>query len=248
MINALTKKRSQEYRSSDIATRDESRYSFNLYLWKLNFPLHRLAGLFTFTIYSGKEEKKKKFPSQSFNEFNAGNSTPATVDTRFFIVYDRFCAVEWMGPPMNALSASRDVLQRTLRILTQMTRGRGAYKRAAQVSSLLEAVFNRSPWNYAAYNAYTVSANFEAFLPLLPPSRRRRFVKTQQISIILPFSLDGKNFSSSDEQCPSVFKRRVSVRAPWGRKWPFAAILFRGFLRIFVSRGFFFLLFLNNLG
>lgn len=157
----------------------------------MNFPLHRLAGLFTFTIYSGKEEedeKRKNFPSQSFNEFNAGNSTPATVDTRFFIVYDRFCAVEWMGPPMNALSASRDVLQRTLRILTQMTRGRGACKRAAQVSSLLEAVFNRSPWNYAAYNAYTVSANFEAFLPLLPPSRRRRrFVKAQQILLVFHF-------------------------------------------------------------
>lgn len=59
---------------------------------------------------------------------------------------------------------------------------------AAQVSSLLEAVFNRSPWNYAAYNAYTVSANFEAFLPLLPPSRRRRrFVKAQQILLVFHF-------------------------------------------------------------
>lgn len=129
----------QEYRSSD-ATRNESWYSFNLYLWKLNFPLHQLTGLFTHVFIL-----EKNFPSQNSTQAHfASNAVETTVDTRFFtFTIASALSSGWTTNERYPL----ETFFKERRAFSRKWHAAEAYKRAAQVSSLLEAVFNRSPWN-----------------------------------------------------------------------------------------------------
>lgn len=91
----------QEYRSSD-ATRNESWYSFNLYLWKLNFPLHQLTGLFTHVFIL-----EKNFPSQNSTQAHLPRMQLKQPLTRDFSRLRSLLRCRVDGPPMNAIRSRR---------------------------------------------------------------------------------------------------------------------------------------------
>lgn len=151
MINALTNKT----RRISIIECKESWHATRLIIFvKVEFPSLRVFPLIYIYIFI----LEKDFPSQT-SEFQrihhriisngaAGpRSNSGTVDTRFFT----FTIAS--APSSGWTTNERYPLEtffKERRAFSRKWHAAEAYKRAAQVSSLLEAVFNRSPWNYAA--------------------------------------------------------------------------------------------------